>query len=143
MQLFIKGNVFIAEWEIFGAEVFICYSQFFIKGNFIIGRVECTKSCQSVPHWEKYTLLNSLCLWTGMKITKKKKEKTRMKKNTKISPNQPQILTGYCLYSSAPQSSIKQFSKRSSVTLEKEEHKCDTLTMLLGHESQETIEDID
>ena len=35
------GNVFIGEWGIFGAEVFLHYSQFFIKGHFIIGRVEC------------------------------------------------------------------------------------------------------
>ena len=39
--LFIKGNVFIGEWGIFGAEVFLHYSQFFIKGDFIIGGVEC------------------------------------------------------------------------------------------------------
>ena len=25
-QLFIKGDVFIGEWSIFGAEVFLCYS---------------------------------------------------------------------------------------------------------------------
>ena len=40
-QLFIKGDVFIGEWGIFGAEVFLHYNRFFIKGNFIIGRVEC------------------------------------------------------------------------------------------------------
>ena len=39
--LFIKGNVFIGERGIFGAEVFLCYRRFFIKSNFIIGRVEC------------------------------------------------------------------------------------------------------
>ena len=39
--LFFKGNVFIGEWGIFGAEVFLRYSRFFIKGDFIIGRVEC------------------------------------------------------------------------------------------------------
>ena len=33
--------VFIGEWGIFGAEVFLRYSRFFIKGNFVIGRVEC------------------------------------------------------------------------------------------------------
>ena len=26
----------------FGAEVFLCYSQFFVKGDFIIGGDECT-----------------------------------------------------------------------------------------------------
>ena len=26
--LFIKGDIFIGEWEIFGAEFFLCYSQF-------------------------------------------------------------------------------------------------------------------
>ena len=40
--LFVKGNVFIGELGIFGAEVFLCYSQFFIKGDFIIGGVECS-----------------------------------------------------------------------------------------------------
>ena len=39
-QLFIKGDVIIGEWEIFGAEVFLHCNQFFIKGNFIIGGVE-------------------------------------------------------------------------------------------------------
>ena len=41
-QLFIKGNVFIGVCGIFGAYIFLCYSQFFIKGDFVIGRVECT-----------------------------------------------------------------------------------------------------
>ena len=40
--LFVKGNVIIGEWDIFGVEVFLCYSQFFVKDNFIIGGVECT-----------------------------------------------------------------------------------------------------
>ena len=43
--LFVKGNVFICEWGTFGAEVFLCYSQFFVKGDFVIGRVE----CMSIP----------------------------------------------------------------------------------------------
>ena len=30
-QLFIKGNIFIGEWGIFGAEVFLHYGQFFVK----------------------------------------------------------------------------------------------------------------
>ena len=38
--LFIKGDVFIGERDIFGAEVFLHYKQFFIKSNFVIGRVE-------------------------------------------------------------------------------------------------------
>ena len=40
-QLFIKGDMFIGEWSIFGAEVFLHYRRFFVKGDFIIGRVEC------------------------------------------------------------------------------------------------------
>ena len=36
-----KGNVFIGERGIFGAEVLLCYRQFFIKSNFVIGGVEC------------------------------------------------------------------------------------------------------
>ena len=31
----------MGEWEIFGAEVFLCYSQFFVNSDFIIDRVEC------------------------------------------------------------------------------------------------------
>ena len=34
--------MFIGEWSIFGAAVFLCYRRFFVKGDFIIGRVECT-----------------------------------------------------------------------------------------------------
>ena len=41
-QLFVKDDVLIGEWDIFGAEVFLCYSRFFITGDFVIGRVECT-----------------------------------------------------------------------------------------------------
>ena len=33
--------MFIGEWGIYGVEVFLHYSQFFIKGNFVIGGVEC------------------------------------------------------------------------------------------------------
>ena len=40
--LFIKGNVFIGEWEIFGAEVFLRYSRFFVKEDFVIDGVEYT-----------------------------------------------------------------------------------------------------
>ena len=38
---FVKGDVIIGEWEIFDAEAFLPCSQFFIKGNFFIGGVEC------------------------------------------------------------------------------------------------------
>ena len=41
---FLKGNVIIGEWEIFGAEFFLHYSRFFIIGDFIIGGVECISS---------------------------------------------------------------------------------------------------
>ena len=40
-QLFVKGDVFIGEWGIFGAEVFLRYSRFFVKGDFVVGGVEC------------------------------------------------------------------------------------------------------
>ena len=36
---FCKGDVIIGEFCISGAEIFLCYSQFFVKGNFIIGGV--------------------------------------------------------------------------------------------------------
>ena len=39
--LFIKGNIFIGEKGIFGAEVFLRYRWFFIKSDFAIGGVEC------------------------------------------------------------------------------------------------------
>ena len=42
--LFIKGDIIIGEWGIFGVENFLCYSQFFVKDNFIIGGVECPLS---------------------------------------------------------------------------------------------------
>ena len=45
--LFIKDDTFIGEWEIFGAEVFLCHSQFFIKGNFIIDGGECTNTLKA------------------------------------------------------------------------------------------------
>ena len=41
-QLFVKSDISIGEWEIFSAEVFLCYSWFFIKDDFIIDGVECT-----------------------------------------------------------------------------------------------------
>ena len=32
-QLFVKGNVFIGEWGIFGAEIFLHYSHFLLKAT--------------------------------------------------------------------------------------------------------------
>ena len=43
-QLFVKGDVIIGEFEILGVEVFLCYSQFFVKGNYVIDRLECISS---------------------------------------------------------------------------------------------------
>ena len=43
--LFIKGDIFIGEWEVFGTEVFLCYSQFFIISDFVIDGVECILVC--------------------------------------------------------------------------------------------------
>ena len=40
--LYIKGDVFIGEWDIF-------VQRFLIKGNFIIGRVECIYHTHSNP----------------------------------------------------------------------------------------------
>ena len=48
MWLFVKGNVFIGKRGIFGAEVFLCYRRFFVKSDFIIGRVECNILWQDV-----------------------------------------------------------------------------------------------
>ena len=45
MWLFVKGDVFIGKRGIFGAEVFLCYRQFFIKNDFVIGGVECMHLC--------------------------------------------------------------------------------------------------
>ena len=42
-QIFIVGDVFVGEWGIFGVDIFLCYSWFFVKGNFVIGGVECNK----------------------------------------------------------------------------------------------------
>ena len=41
MQRNVKGDVFIGEWEIFGVEVFLRYSRFFVKDDFFIDGVEC------------------------------------------------------------------------------------------------------
>ena len=51
--LFVKGDVFIGEWGMFGAEVFLHYSQFFVKGNFIIGGVECMLRIVHDVKWPK------------------------------------------------------------------------------------------
>ena len=44
-QLFVRDDVFIGEWKIFGAQVFLCYRRFFVKGDFVIDGVECTCIC--------------------------------------------------------------------------------------------------
>ena len=55
----------------------------------------------------------------------------------------PRFLLATTCTPQPPKFSTEQFSKRSSVTPEKEEHKHDTLTTLLGHKCQETLENID
>ena len=57
------------------------------------------------------------------------KEEDQDKDSEKDTPQtNPQIPCGYYLNASAiPKSSIKQFNKRSSVTPEKEEHRCQKL----------------
>ena len=42
------GDVFIDEWGIFGAEVFLHYSRFFVKGDFVIGGAACNCYFMSV-----------------------------------------------------------------------------------------------
>ena len=44
MWLFVKGDAFIGERGIFGAEVFLHYRRFFVKSNFVIGGVECNRN---------------------------------------------------------------------------------------------------
>ena len=39
---YVKGDVIIGEWVIFGVEIFLHYSRFFVKGDFVIGGVECS-----------------------------------------------------------------------------------------------------
>ena len=72
------------------------------------------------------------------KDLKEKKEMSRIKEKIKgtVKGKHPKPI-------SAPKSCIKQSSKKSSVTPEKEKNKCETLTMLLGNRSSETLEDID
>ena len=54
----LRGNIFIGELEIFGAEVFLCYSQFFDKDDFVVDGVECNKNnnqnkCKTVIYCNK------------------------------------------------------------------------------------------
>ena len=92
---------------------------------------------QSAPHWGRYALMNSLCLQTGMKMTKKKKEKTGMKEKiknivegkwSKPAPDSYWLLPLLLSLPNPP-------SNSSASSPEKEEHKCNTLMTLLGHES--------
>ena len=39
-QDFIKDDVLIGEWGIFGAEILLHYRRFFVKGDFVTGGVE-------------------------------------------------------------------------------------------------------
>ena len=79
-------------------------------------------------------------------MKKKKKEKTRMREKTKkiVKRRHPKASHIFLLATTftpqPPKSYIKQLSKRCSVTPEKEEDKCDTLTALLAHEGPETLE---
>ena len=51
-RLFVKGDVNIGEWGIFGVEIFLRYNRFFIKGDFVIGGVECTSgNFESPQDW--------------------------------------------------------------------------------------------
>ena len=75
---------------------------------------------------------------------KDQKEGEDQKHSERKTPQtSPTFLLAATFTPQLPKSSIKQFSKRSSVTPEKEGQKCNTLTTLLGHESQETLEGID
>ena len=53
--LFVKGNIIIGEWGIFGVGIFLHNSPFFIKGDFIIGGVECTANRKT----QKYAYIKS------------------------------------------------------------------------------------
>ena len=53
--LFIKGDIIIGEWGIFGVEIFFHYSQFFIKGDIVIGRVECNMLPNTVYKMYKFS----------------------------------------------------------------------------------------
>ena len=92
--------------------------------------------------------ITSLCLQTGMQILKNKIEKKQEIKDQKASEgktpqNSPIFLSATTFTFHPPESSIKQFTKRSSETPTEEENKCDTLTMLLGHKKSKALEDID
>ena len=116
--------------------------------------------------------MNSLCLWTGMKIWRKKKEKTRIQEKItslcvqtgvqilknkigkirkkyqkdnegKTPQNSPTFLSATIFTLQPPESSIKQLTKESTKTPTEEENKCNILAMLLGPESSKTLEDTD
>ena len=112
--------------------------------------------------------MNSLCLWIGTKIPRKKKEKednfsvcfdldTDLKeqdrKNQEIKhqkdnegktpQNSHATLSATTFTLQPPESSIKEFPKSPSETPTEEENKCKTITMLLGNKSSKTLEDID
>ena len=78
----------------------------------------------------------------GKDQNKGEDKKDSEKKTTQTSPR---FFVTTTLTLQPPESSIEQCSKRSSVTpeKEKEEHRHDTLMTLLGHENQDTSEDID
>ena len=80
---------------------------------------------QSASHWGRYE-------------GEYKKDSKR-----KTPQTSPRFLPSTMFTPQPPKSSIEQFSKRSIVAPEKEKHKCVTLMTLLGHNSQETLEDID
>ena len=66
------------------------------------------------------------------------------KKVRKMPQTNPRFFPATTLTPQAPKPSITEHSgKRSSVTPEKEECICNTIMTLLGHEDQDTSEDID
>ena len=102
---------------------------------------------QYVAQWGKYIQMNSLCLWTGMMMTKKKgkdqnKGENQKDSGKKTSQTSPRFFVATTLTPHPPKSSTEHFSKRSSVT-PKQEHRCNTLMTLIGHENQDTLESID
>ena len=71
---------------------------------------------------------------------RKNQELKHQKENEGKTPqNSPTFLLATIFTLQPPESSIKQFSKRSSETPTEEENKCKTLTILLGHESSKKI----
>ena len=61
----------------------------------------------------------------------------------KTALNSPKFLSSTIFTLQPLESSIKQFTKRSSETPAEEENKCKILTMPLGHNSSKTLEEID